>query len=648
MKHTWQGYRSKAWGHDEVQPGSGKVKDWCKMAITMLDGLSTLWVMGLKEEFEEAAVWLESSPLPAPGSHGQHSLFEINIRGFAGLLSAYSLSGKQIFLTTAQNLGEKLLGAFGTPSGMPLPTIDVGTGKAGMHSWNANTVLAEVTTLQVEFRYISQITGDQRWQEAADKALDVVMKAAGNRGLEEDEKRRRIAQAVLSAILKICALIAVGVHLERRKILNAEKRKCLSALAMDLCLPCLLFSAVLPEADPQLLVEAWELLLWPFCYATVSAVLGMLCCLAVGIPTQHLGAAAACAAFPNVNGFPVSVISALGSAIPNSRSGFSAMVFLSIIQLTDGLIKYTLGPAIFRRDKRARGVGSTYEMPLGHSLHSIEGDVPSRRGSVDTESLDETRTAFGLTHDQVCCVEPEWSRFNAYQVFFFWGDPSSPANKQPLLQKLKDARSGVVAKVPSIEDVKDLLRQMVPPQVMAVLIALAIGLGPEWLKRLLVLPKEEGQAPLGFIYGTAKELGNGFVPLQMISLGGRMLNVVGSNGPLASQGANSTRSKLLRISAAVGVARMVLAPIVLYFIAAWVDKHLFRPRGEHRAEAFWATAFIVSAMPTANNMSTMADLIGSGRSIAAASTAMQLMAAPVVLVASLSMLLSCAEDLAEH
>ena len=32
----------------------------------------------------------------------------------------------------------------------------------------------------------------------------------------------------------------------------------------------------------------------------------------------------------------------------------------------------------------------------------------------------------------------------------------------------------------------------------------------------------------------------------------------------------------------------------------------------------------------------MADLIGSGRSIAAATTAMQLMAAPVVLVASLS------------
>ena len=31
--------RSKGWGHDEVQPSSGKPKDWCRMAITMLDGL---------------------------------------------------------------------------------------------------------------------------------------------------------------------------------------------------------------------------------------------------------------------------------------------------------------------------------------------------------------------------------------------------------------------------------------------------------------------------------------------------------------------------------------------------------------------------------------------------------------------------------
>ncbi|CAE7917411.1 MAN1B1 [Symbiodinium necroappetens] len=332
----------KAWGHDEVMPASGRIKapSVCghgflicagvmggvlrnrgARAITMLDGLSTLWIMGLDEEFNDAVAYLERANLPTADKHGQHSLFEINIRAFAGLLSAYSLSGKQVFLDTAKRLGEKLLKAFDTPSGMPLSTIDIGTGEAGSHSWNQNAVLAEITTLQVEFRFITQVTGDRRWQGAADKAMDVVLKAAGNRGLlacegfsssratsrllfratlrgrfgstpwfmvlwsqlpriskpalsaaakEISENVWHIAGAVLTAILKICSLIAVGMHLERKKLLNGEKRKCLSALAMDVCLPCLLFTDVLPEADFSLLLEGWQLLLWPFAYASVT------------------------------------------------------------------------------------------------------------------------------------------------------------------------------------------------------------------------------------------------------------------------------------------------------------------------------------------------------------------------------------------
>jgi len=457
----------------------------------------------------------------------------------------------------------------------------------------------------------------------------------------------KIAFAVLTAILKICTLIFVGVRLEKSEMLNAQKRKCLSALAMDICLPCLLFSAVLPEANAQLLVEGWELLLWPFIYATVSALLGVMCCLAVGIPKQHLGAAAACAGFPNVNGFPVSVVSALGDAIPASPgSGFSAIVFLSIIQLTDGLLKYTLGPAIFRRDRRARCMASGHDMPLGHSLHSIEGEDER------PQPIDSGKTDWGLSHDQVLCVEPDWSRFDSYHVFQERASLiCNDAKCSPLLprDKFQEARVRVswsIPSLPKLEDIKDLFRQIMPPQVTAVLLALAIGLGPSWVKGLLIAPDEDKVAILGFIYGVAQELGNGFVPLQMISLGGRMLNVVGDNGPLANKPSNSqNRSKLLRISGAVGVARMILAPMVLYFIAYAIDIHIFHPRGQTRPLAFWAPAMIVAAMPTANNMSTMADLIGSGRSIAAATTAMQLMAAPVVLVASLSMLLSAAEDL---
>jgi hypothetical protein len=50
-------------------------------------------------------------------------------------------------------------------------------------------------------------------------------------------------------------------------------------------------------------------------------------------------------------------------------------------------------------------------------------------------------------------------------------------------------------------------------------------------------------------------------------------------------------------------------------------------------------------MPTANNLSMMADLAGNGRSLTNATTALQLMAAPLVLVLTLTTLLTLEESL---
>lgn len=186
MRHTWVGYRMRAWGRDEVKPVSGKAKDWCRLAITMLDGLSTLWVMGLHKEFDEAADYLLKNPMPSKGKHGLHSVFEINIRALGGLLSAYSLSGRDVFLETARRLGDVLLSAFRTESGLPDAAIDVGTGESGKHTWQkkkGNIILAEPTTLQVEFRYLSHVTGNPAYKEAADHAMRVVMDTVGQRGI---------------------------------------------------------------------------------------------------------------------------------------------------------------------------------------------------------------------------------------------------------------------------------------------------------------------------------------------------------------------------------------------------------------------------------------------------------------------------------
>lgn len=183
MRHSWRGYKQKAWGRDEVHPDSGNAKDWCSLAVTMIDALSTLWLMGLTAEFDEAEVWLVQNPMPGNRKHGLNSLFETTIRALGGLLSAYSLSGRKVFLENAVRIGDKMMGAFDTRNALPMSQIDVGTGKAGWHSWVNSAILSEVGTLQVEFRFLSHASGDPKYAKVADKAFDAVMHVSKGDGL---------------------------------------------------------------------------------------------------------------------------------------------------------------------------------------------------------------------------------------------------------------------------------------------------------------------------------------------------------------------------------------------------------------------------------------------------------------------------------
>jgi len=66
---------------------------------------------------------------------------------------------------------------------MPRSTVDVGTGESQWHSWVSHAVLAEVATVQMEMRYLSHATGDRKYAQASDRAMQAVMDAAGGRGL---------------------------------------------------------------------------------------------------------------------------------------------------------------------------------------------------------------------------------------------------------------------------------------------------------------------------------------------------------------------------------------------------------------------------------------------------------------------------------
>uniref|UniRef100_A0A8C9JGT7 alpha-1,2-Mannosidase n=1 Tax=Panthera tigris altaica TaxID=74533 RepID=A0A8C9JGT7_PANTA len=99
FRHAWTGYRKFAWGHDELKPVSRSFSEWFGLGLTLIDALDTMWILGLKKEFEEARKWV-SKKLRFQ-KDVDVNLFESTIRILGGLLSAYHLSGDDLFLRKA-------------------------------------------------------------------------------------------------------------------------------------------------------------------------------------------------------------------------------------------------------------------------------------------------------------------------------------------------------------------------------------------------------------------------------------------------------------------------------------------------------------------------------------------------------------------
>lgn len=58
------------------------------------------------------------------------------LRVLGGLLSAYDLSGEPMFLKKAQQITDRLLPAWNTPSGIPYGSINLATGDSNSPGWS--------------------------------------------------------------------------------------------------------------------------------------------------------------------------------------------------------------------------------------------------------------------------------------------------------------------------------------------------------------------------------------------------------------------------------------------------------------------------------------------------------------------------------
>uniref|UniRef100_A0AAX7VW64 alpha-1,2-Mannosidase n=2 Tax=Astatotilapia calliptera TaxID=8154 RepID=A0AAX7VW64_ASTCA len=174
MKHAWDSYKQYAWGSNELRPVSkhghssnlfGSIK-----GATIVDALDTLYIMEMFEEFDAATDWVEKSL--DFNVNAEVSVFEVNIRFVGGLLSAYYLSGKEVFRRKAVELGEKLLPAFKTPTGIPWALLNLKSGIGRNWPWasGGSSILAEYGTLHLEFMHLSRLSGNS---EFAQKVMNI-------------------------------------------------------------------------------------------------------------------------------------------------------------------------------------------------------------------------------------------------------------------------------------------------------------------------------------------------------------------------------------------------------------------------------------------------------------------------------------------
>lgn len=181
MAWAFAQYREKAWGKDEIKPVSGGYSSFPlrdhHVGLSLVEALDTLWVMGLDEEFNAGVAWVKAEL--DLDIDGEVSVFETNIRLVGGLLSAHHASGDAALLDKAKGLADRLMPAFNTPTGIPWGKVNLRTGVAS----EPRNSPAGAGTYMAEFGTLSRLTGDQRYVEAAKRAMIALYERRSGKGL---------------------------------------------------------------------------------------------------------------------------------------------------------------------------------------------------------------------------------------------------------------------------------------------------------------------------------------------------------------------------------------------------------------------------------------------------------------------------------
>jgi mannosyl-oligosaccharide alpha-1,2-mannosidase len=180
FEHAWSGYSKHCMGHDSLHPVSNTCDDdfggWGASAI---DALSTAILMEKEEIVLDIMRFISDLDFSQVKGGTSIQVFEVIIRHFGGMISAYDLLNgpfskfaadqhlRQRLYEQMVKLADILTCAFNTPSGVPRNWLNPAT--CTTDEGTSNT-LAGAGSMILEFARLSDITGNRTYADLAKKA----------------------------------------------------------------------------------------------------------------------------------------------------------------------------------------------------------------------------------------------------------------------------------------------------------------------------------------------------------------------------------------------------------------------------------------------------------------------------------------------
>lgn len=180
FRYSFDSYMAFAFPKDDLRPLSCRgTNSQGGIGLTLLDALDSLVIFNNLTAFRHAVQWIAEKA--SFDVDARVHVFEVTIRALGGLLSAHSLLQLEptlypgydgALLRAAVDLGNRLMPAFATPTGLPLSWINLRHGQ--MRGDTRVTCTACAGTLLLELGVLSRLTGNITYEFKARRAVETL------------------------------------------------------------------------------------------------------------------------------------------------------------------------------------------------------------------------------------------------------------------------------------------------------------------------------------------------------------------------------------------------------------------------------------------------------------------------------------------